>query len=154
MDYIKTMRGLIGSEPLLTVGCGVIITKEDKILLQHRMDEDNWCIPGGVMEIGETFEETAIRETLEETGLVVKNLQLFGLYSGESCFVTYPNGDEVYSVQAIFQSDTYTGQLKQSGEESKEHRFFGRTELPQNLNPRQTAFIEDWAREIQRPLVR
>lgn len=154
MDYIKTMRGLIGKEPLMTVGCGVIITNEDQILLQHRMDEDNWCIPGGVMELGETFEEAALRETFEETGLAVESLQLFGLYSGQSCFVTYPNGDEVYSVQVIFQSNTYTGQLKQSGEESKEHRFFKRTELPENLNPRQSAFIQDWAREIQRPLVR
>lgn len=154
MDYIKTMRGMIGSAPLFTVGCGVLVTKENQILLQHRVDEDNWCIPGGVMELGETFEETAVRETLEETGLVVENLQLFGLYSGDSCFVTYPNGDEVYSVQVIFQSDTYTGTLKQVGEESKEHRFFNRSELPQNLNPRQSAFIQDWVREIQRPLVR
>ncbi|MBA2871583.1 ADP-ribose pyrophosphatase YjhB (NUDIX family) [Anoxybacillus calidus] len=45
------------------------------------------------MEIGETFEETAKREVLEETGLQVKEIQLFGIYSGETCFVTYPNGD-------------------------------------------------------------
>ena len=40
MDYIQTMRKLIGMESLLTVGCGVIITNEDKILLQHRVDEE------------------------------------------------------------------------------------------------------------------
>ncbi|MHC8515308.1 NUDIX domain-containing protein [Sporosarcina sp. ITBMC105] len=93
MNYIQTMRQLIGNETLLTIGCGVILVENEKILLQHRTDEDNWCIPGGMMELGETFEETAIRETREETGLTVKELNLFGLYLGESCFVTYPNGD-------------------------------------------------------------
>ena len=72
MNYIKQIRRLIGHETLLTIGCGVIIEKGGKILLQHRTGEDNWCIPGGVMEIGETFVETAEREVLEETGLRVK----------------------------------------------------------------------------------
>ena len=130
---------------MLTIGCGVIILEGDAILLQHRTDEDNWCIPGGVMELGETFEETAKRETCEETGLEVEGLQLFGLYSGESCFVTYPNGDHVYSVQVIFHTTSYSGELKQVGEERKEHRFFSRDELPLNLNPRQKVFIQDWA---------
>lgn len=145
MNYIQTMRKMIGNETLLTIGCGVIITEENKILLQHRTDEDNWCIPGGVMEIGETFEETAKRETLEETGLTVKDLQLFGLYSGESCFVTYPNGDRAYSVQIIFHTASYNGKLKQTGEETKEHKFFNKHELPPNLNPRQQEFIQEWA---------
>ncbi|MBE1552982.1 NUDIX domain-containing protein [Sporosarcina limicola] len=105
------------------------------------------------MELGETFEQTAKRETFEETGLLVDELQLFGLYSGESCFATYPNGDQVYSVQIIFHADTFSGELKQDGEESKEHRFFGRNELPANLNPRQQAFIQDWAHEKKRPIM-
>ena len=154
MDYIQTMRKMIGEEPLLTVGCGVIITNEGKILLQHRADEDNWCIPGGVMELGETFEETAIRETYEETGLHVEGLRLFGLYSGESCYVTYPNGDQVYSVQVIFHTNQYRGELIQGGAESKAHRFFSNDDLPANLNPRQKAFIQDWADEKKLPVMR
>jgi ADP-ribose pyrophosphatase YjhB (NUDIX family) len=154
MDYIQSMRKMIGQEPLLTVGCGVILMNENKILLQQRADEDNWCIPGGMMELGETFEETAKRETYEETGLTVERLQLFGIYSGESCFVTYPNGDQGYSVQVIFYSETYSGELQQGGTESKAHRFFGRDELPENLNPRQKAFIQDWLHEKKVPIMR
>lgn len=154
MDYIRTMRKLIGNETLQTVGCGVIITNEEQILLQHRTDEDSWCIPGGVMEMGETFEETAIRETNEETGLRVKGLQLFGLYSGESCYATYPNGDQVYSVQIIFHTDQYEGELTQGDAESHAHRFFGKDNLPTNLNLRQKAFIQDWACGKKLPVVR
>ena len=58
------------------------------------------------MELGETFEEAAKREAYEETGLRVEGLQLFGLLiQGDSCYVTYPNGDQVYSVQVIFHSN-------------------------------------------------
>lgn len=154
MDYIQSMRKMVGKEPLLTVGCGVIISNLGKILLQHRMDEDNWCIPGGTMELGETFEETAIRETYEETGLSVEGLRLFGIYSGESCYVTYPNGDQVYSVQVIFHAKHYQGELMQGGDESKAHRFFSKDNLPANLNPRQKAFIQDWADEKKLPVMR
>jgi len=153
MNYIKGMRKLIGHETLFTVGCGIIIENEGCILLQHRTDEDNWCIPGGVMELGETFEQTAKRETYEETGLDVGELKLFGMYSGESCFVQYPNKDQVYSVQIIFTTTTFSGELKQQGIESKEHRFFRKNELPANLNPRQEQFILHWAENKKMPVI-
>jgi len=153
LGYIRRMRELIGNETLLTIGCGVIIEKDGQILLQHRTDEDNWCIPGGIMEIGETFIETAEREVLEETGLQVKELQFFGIYSGEECFATYPNGDRTYSVQVIFKAVDYTGLLKQSGTESREHRFFSKDSLPGNLNPRQKSFISDWVQGKEMPII-
>ncbi|GEN82583.1 DNA mismatch repair protein MutT [Sporosarcina luteola] len=153
MNYIKDMRELIGHETLFTVGCGVIIENGGCILLQHRTDEDNWCIPGGVMEIGETFEQTAKRETYEETGLDVNDLKLFGMYSGESCFVQYQNYDKVYSVQIIFMTTSYGGELKQQGIESKEHRFFKKEDLPENLNPRQEQFIRHWAENKALPVI-
>ncbi|HWO75332.1 MAG TPA: NUDIX hydrolase [Bacillus sp. (in: firmicutes)] len=153
MSYIKNMRKYIGSETLFTVGCGVIIEEKDMILLQHRADGDNWCIPGGIMEIGETFEDAAKREVLEETGLTVSNLELFGLYSGEKCFAAYPNGDQVFSTQVIFYTKTYTGTLKAEDLESREHRFFKRDEIPPNLNPRQKYFILDWKKGAKTPVI-
>lgn len=154
MNYIAEMRKYIGNKTLLTVGCGIIIEDKEQILLQHRTDEDNWCIPGGIMEIGETFEETAKRESFEETGLTITDLELFGIYSGEKCFVQYPNGDQTFSVQIIFKSKHFTGELKQKGIESREHRFFRKTDLPANLNPRQKPFIMDWAEENRYPIIK
>jgi hypothetical protein len=50
IDYIKTMRKMIGHETLLTVGCGaIIIDKFERILLQLRTDLDIWGIPGGLV---------------------------------------------------------------------------------------------------------
>ncbi|GAA0315303.1 NUDIX hydrolase [Bacillus carboniphilus] len=153
MNYIKQMRQYIGNETLFTVGCEIILEQNGKILLQHRMDSDNWCIPGGIMEIGESFEETAKREVFEETGLTVGNLELFGLYSGEKCFAIYPNGDQAFSVQVIFYSKAFNGTLKQVDQESREHRYFSKDELPENLNPRQRPFIIDWKNEVKLPVV-
>ena len=146
------LRKLIGHETLLTVGCGVIIEAKNRILLQQRTD-DSWGIPGGLMELGETFEEAAKRETFEETGLIITNLELFGLYSGEKGYVHYMNNDKAFSVQIIFKTSNYTGKLIQQGIESKQHRFFLNTELPTNLNPRQKPFILDWKVNKKLPII-
>jgi len=60
------------------VGLAVIIQKEGKVLLGKRKNshgEGCWGFPGGHLEYGESFEECAQRETLEETGLEIKNLK-------------------------------------------------------------------------------
>lgn len=153
MSYIQIMRKLIGNEMLMTVGCGIIIEQENQILLQHRKDHDVWGIPGGVMEPGETFFETAVRETLEETGLKAEQLKLFGLYSGEEGFSEYQNGDKIFSVQIIFYSDCFSGELLHSTEESHDHRFFSRNNLP-NLNSHQERFIHDWVNQVNLPVIK
>ncbi|MCJ1907514.1 NUDIX hydrolase [Planococcus ruber] len=153
MNYIQEMRKVIGTKMLMTVGCGIIIERNGQILLQHRKDDDVWGIPGGVMEPGETFEETAVRETLEETGLKVEDLKLFGLYSGEEGFAEYANGDQVFSVQIIFHATDFAGELIQDAEESKEHRFFSPDQFP-HLNPHQARFILDWVHQPNLPILK
>ena len=57
------------------VGVGVIIKKDDKILLGKRLSghgAGTYQLPGGHLEFNESFEACAEREALEETGLVVK----------------------------------------------------------------------------------
>lgn len=153
MNYIQEMRQLIGTHTLMTVGCGIILEKDDQILLQHRKDDDVWGIPGGVMEPGETFMEAAMRETCEETGLVAENLSLFGLYSGNEGYAQYQNGDKIFSVQIIFHSTAFSGELIQDAIESKEHRFFTKDNLPL-LNSHQQRFILDWVNKANLPVVK
>lgn len=153
-DYIANMRKMIGHETLLTVGCGVIIENDEgHILLQHRTDSNSWCIPGGTMELGETVVETALREVEEETGLKVNSPTLFGIYSKDA-FAEYRNGDRVFSVQIIFRAHEFEGMLKQSGPESRSHRFFDKSEIPHNLAQLQSEFILDWKNGENSPVIK
>ena len=62
----------------VTVSCLVI--KDGKILLAKRADglleAGKWCLLGGYADRDETTEQTGIRESMEESGWVVKNLRL------------------------------------------------------------------------------
>jgi mutator protein MutT len=58
------------------VGVGVILVCEGRILLAKRKNEpgkDKWSVPGGIVELGETLEQTVVREAREETGLIVED---------------------------------------------------------------------------------
>ena len=93
-NYITEMRKDVGHAPLMVISCGVIIENDKgEILLQKQQDNGLWAIIGGSMEIGEKFIETVKREAFEEAGIEIKELTLFGIYSGEDRIITYPNGD-------------------------------------------------------------
>lgn len=71
------MRRLYPSQPL--VGVGVVIVCNGKILLEKRKKEPGkgkWSIPGGLVELGESLEQTVIREVHEETCLKVEKPEL------------------------------------------------------------------------------
>lgn len=58
----------------------VIRDKQRRVLVMRRADNDQWEIPGGVLELGESFEAGVCREVLEETGMSVAVESLSGVY--------------------------------------------------------------------------
>lgn len=56
--------------------CGIVVFKDNKILLVHH-NLGHWGIPKGHVELGETDEETAMREVFEETGISANIIEGF-----------------------------------------------------------------------------
>lgn len=147
MNYIGDLRKVIGHDTIMTVGCGVLVENENgQVLLQKRSDNGQWCVPGGALELGETYKEAAARELREEVGIEVKELQLFGLYSGDDRMITYPNQDVVYSLAVIFKTNKYTGTISDEDSEVLEHRFFDPQDIPVDLFAPDARPITDWAK--------
>ena len=142
MGYISELRKHIGHNPLISAGATVVVIKDKQILLNLRSDTKTWGIPGGSLEIGETLEETAKRELKEETNLDCDNFTLLNVFSGNDFYFKYPNGDELYSVIALYLADDFKGGLKITDDESIDLSFFSKSELP-NLESRAKLII-DW----------
>jgi 8-oxo-dGTP pyrophosphatase MutT (NUDIX family) len=147
MGYMEELRQLIGSRPVIMVGAGVIILNEhNHLLLVQRRDNAAWSIPGGAMELGETLQEAARRETEEEVGLYVQEMTFYNIYSGPELFYQYPNGDQVYNVTVIFVAHQPAGELKLD-EESIQARYFPLDDLPEISPPLRPVLADYAARE-------
>ena len=69
-------------KPKVRMGLAVFIFKDGKFLVGQRRNahgDGTWSVPGGHIEFGESFEQTAEREAFEETGLKIKNIRFGAL---------------------------------------------------------------------------
>jgi 8-oxo-dGTP diphosphatase len=64
------------------IGVGVFVWKDGKFLMLQRQGahgEGSWSVPGGHLEFGESWENCAAREVMEETGVIIKNIRQFAI---------------------------------------------------------------------------
>ena len=134
MGYIADIRKYVGHEPILTAGVCLFVFNENKeVLMQLRTDYNAWGFPGGAMELGESFEDVAIRELREETNLEIDELELIKVLSGKDTYREYPNGDKLFDITNIFLVKKYHGELKVNDDESKQLGWFDINNLPNNM---------------------
>ena len=83
------------------IGVGAIVTHRDKVLFGKRIIAGGdfvWQLPGGWIELGESPEQTARREVLEETGLGLNELRLVGLTNNNF-------SDQKHSISLYFEAE-------------------------------------------------
>ena len=149
MSYIKDLRKYVGHEPILTAGVGLFVfNDQDKVLMQLRTDYNQWGFPGGSMELGESFEETAMRELKEETNLDIKEMKLIKVLSGKDTYREYPNGDKLYDITALFVITKYDGELRVNDDESKKFDWFSINDLPKNMTQHTINYIEKFGNTL------
>lgn len=100
----RVVRGpRLGKTAPLRLGvCGIIFDSGGRVLLMQRTDNGLWCLPGGMVEAGETVAEAVCREVKEETGLDVAVDRLVGVYSDPDRVTIYPDGNRAWYVILAF----------------------------------------------------
>ncbi|MFC5185699.1 NUDIX hydrolase [Actinomadura harenae] len=134
-DYVSELRRYVGTRPLLLPGTSVVLVDEAwRLLLLDRADGAGWCLPGGLMEPGESFEETGRREVREEIGVELGELALLDVFSGPECYHRFPHGDEIYNVTAAYLARVRSDvPLVIDPAESRGARFFDIDDVPDGL---------------------
>lgn len=101
MAYIHDLCTKVGKMPLImTSASGVLFDDHGRVLLQARADTGDWGFPGGYLEYGESFRQALVREYKEDAGRLVEPVKLLGILDQD--FYTYPNGDEVQPINAVY----------------------------------------------------
>ena len=129
---------------LVPAASAVVADHAGRVLLQRRVDNDLWALPGGGMEIGESVSETAVREVREETGFTVAPLYVVGVYSDPKHVFAYDDGEVRQEYSVCIACRIIDGSLQVSSE-STDVRFFTPDEarsLP--MHPRIMLRIEDF----------
>jgi 8-oxo-dGTP diphosphatase len=121
----------------------VILDKNDRVLLCHRTDQDNWNLPGGTVEQAETPWDAVVREVEEEVGLIVRPRVLSAVYSIPS------RSDLVFT----FCCDVVSGQAHTSAEADRV-QWFPLSELPDTLFASHRERILDAVANHPRPLLK
>lgn len=134
MDYIQSMRKIIGHDPLLSVGvCAIIENDKGEILLEKRHDNGMYCLPGGAIELNETVSDALKREIYEETGITLNDPKLLMILSGEKEIFYYPNGDITHYVDLIFYDKINSGEyINPHDKESDSIGFYPLDSLPED----------------------
>lgn len=100
----------------------IVVNDQGEILLIRRTD-NNWAVPGGGMDLGESITETAVREAREETGIECEITGLVRIYTNPRHVILYTSNGEVrQEFSIVFTARPIGGDLRPSSESVEPQR--------------------------------
>ncbi len=123
----------------------VVVDGRDHLLLVKRSVEPKigwWCLPGGFLELGESPEDSALRELYEETGLHGRVDRLLGVVTSHS--------DRYHTILMIgYLVTVFTGSLK-AGDDASDVAYFDPQHLPEIAFESHRHFVRQYYRTVAR----
>jgi len=137
--------------PSVNVG---VINERGEVLLIRRTDNENWAMPGGAMDLGETIAEAGVRETREETGIECKIVCLVGVYTNPRHVMLYTSNNEVrQECSLVFSARPVGGELATSSE-SREVRWVAPDEIDRyTMHPSMRQRVEHVLERREEPFI-
>lgn len=98
----------------------VVVNDAGEILIIRRTDNDNWAVPGGAIDLGESVAQAAVRETREESGIECEITGIVGIYSDPKHVLLYTSNGEVrQEFSIVLTAQPLSGQPTPSSESSE-----------------------------------
>jgi 8-oxo-dGTP pyrophosphatase MutT (NUDIX family) len=107
----------------------VVVNEAGQVLMIHRTDNDNWALPGGAMDLGETLVETGVRETREETGIDCQITGLVGIYTDPRHVIFYTSDGEARQEFSVVFMARPLGGVPTTSSETRDVVWVSRSEL-------------------------
>jgi ADP-ribose pyrophosphatase YjhB (NUDIX family) len=107
----------------------VVRNERGEILLIRRSDNDNWAVPGGGVDLGESLTQAAVREVKEETGIDCEVTGLVGIYSDPKHIILYTSNGEARQEFSIVLTALVRGGAPATSSESLDVRWYGMEDL-------------------------
>lgn len=135
-------------KPHIGAGVGIMVIRAGKLLLGKRSEdpetadselhgEGTWTMPGGKIEFGESFEDTAVRELFEETGMHLKELRVMCVNNDKT--------EDAHFITIGILAKKYAGEPKVTEpEEITEWKWFDLNKIPRNLFMPSAKILENY----------
>ena len=105
------------------------VFQDNKLLLVKEIQDGRWTLPGGWVDVGDTPSSAAVRETLEESGFVVKARRIVGVYDANRVKPL----QMFHAFKIVFLCDITGGSPKIS-DETSDVEFFAFDEIPETFS--------------------
>lgn len=121
------------------------VRRDDTVLLTCRSDNGNWSMPGGAHDPGESLSETAVRETLEETGIIARLTGVAGIYTDPRHVIHYTSNDEVRQEFTVVYRAEYVSGEPATSSETTQVEWVSVDKIPDLNMDRSQKMRLDWA---------